>query len=112
MIVVALALVAVAVARPATEPEPPKILRSDFNQQPDGAYNFGFETENGINRGETGEVKEVLDEEKKPHNVVVVRGTYSYTDKDGKLESITYYADESGFHAEGDSIPKSPAARR
>ncbi|XP_013141397.1 PREDICTED: larval cuticle protein 1-like [Papilio polytes] len=110
MIVFALALVALAAAAPV-EPEPPKIVRSEFNQEPDGAYNFGFETENGINRQENGQLKEALDEENKPHTVVVVRGSYTYTDKDGKVETVNYFADETGFHAEGDSIPKGPARR-
>lgn len=70
-----------------------------------------YETENGINREENGEVKEVFDEEKKPHNVVVVRGSYSYTDNEGVPQTITYFADENGYHAEGDSIPK-PVSRR
>ncbi|CAH0627149.1 unnamed protein product [Chrysodeixis includens] len=104
IILVALALVAVAAAIPVEEPV--GIVRSEFNQDPQGAYNFGFETENGISRSEVGEVKEALDEENKPHSVVVVRGSYSYTDKDGKPESISYYADETGYHAEGESIPK------
>ncbi|XP_068630806.1 larval cuticle protein 1-like [Battus philenor] len=121
MIVVALALVAVAVALPVApvapvalvlEAESPKIIRSDYSQQPDGGYVFSYETENGISRNENGELKEALDEENKPHVVVIVRGSYSYTDKDGKVETINYIADENGFHPEGDSIPKVAAARR
>ena len=69
-----------------------------------------FESEDGISRQEDGEVKEALDEENKPHSVVVVRGSYSYPGEGGKPETINYYADETGFHAEGDSIPK-PASR-
>nr|ATD87260.1 cuticular protein 12 [Antheraea pernyi] len=108
IILLAVALAAVAVAAP---PEPVKIIRSAFEQQPEGSYQFGFETEDGVVRDETGELKEVLDEEKKPHAVVVVRGSYAYTDNDGKRETINYFADETGYHAEGDSIPK-PVSRR
>ncbi|KAJ0179897.1 hypothetical protein K1T71_004488 [Dendrolimus kikuchii] len=108
-ILVAVALVAVAVAAP-TNPEPPKILRSEFIPSPEGGYSFGFETENGITRSETGEVKQVAGEDNKPQNVVVVRGSYTYTDLEGKPETVNYFADETGFHAEGDSIPK-PARR-
>lgn len=39
-VIVALALVAIAAAAPQTKPEPPKILRSEFEQQPEGAYQF------------------------------------------------------------------------
>lgn len=69
-----------------------------------------FETEDGIKRQENGELKEAVDEDNKPRSVVVVRGSYEYTDSEGKPQSITYYADETGFHAVGDSIPK--VARR
>ncbi|CAK1604630.1 unnamed protein product [Parnassius mnemosyne] len=125
MIVVVFALVAVACAVPVddinkVEPEarlllvkePEKIISSEFNHDSEGGYNFSFETEKGINRNENGEVKEVLDEDQKPHMVVVVRGSYSYTDDDGKVETINYSADEKGFHADGDSIPTNAPSRR
>lgn len=68
---------------------------------------FGsFESDDGTSRVENGEVKQVLDEEKKPHEVIVVRGSFSYVNSDGKTETVNYVADETGFHAEGDSIPK------
>lgn len=73
---------------------------------------FRFETDNGISRQENGEVKEAFDEDKKPHPVVVVRGSWTYTDPEGKVETINYFADEYGFRAEGPSIPKGPASRR
>ncbi|XP_049866014.1 larval cuticle protein 1-like [Pectinophora gossypiella] len=112
LVIVALALVAVAFAAPQGQPaEPIKILRSEFDQQPEGAYVFSFETENGISRNENGEVKEVPGEDNKPQQVVVVRGSYTYTDPEGKPQTINYYADETGFHAEGDAVPKAPARR-
>ncbi|CAG4937420.1 unnamed protein product [Colias eurytheme] len=114
LLIVALAFVAIVAAGPVPEvvKEPVKIVRSDFNQQPEGGYAFSYESEDGSKREEIGDLKEALDEENKPHQVVVVRGSFSYVDKEGKVETITYYADETGFHAEGPSIPKSPAARR
>ncbi|KAG6451784.1 larval cuticle protein 16/17-like [Manduca sexta] len=109
VILVALAFAAVAVAAPA---EPIKILKSSSDVNPDGAYVYNFETENGIVRSENGDVKQVLDAENKPHEVVVMRGSFSYVDPEGKTQLINYYADEFGFHAEGDSIPKVVVARR
>ncbi|KAG6451802.1 larval cuticle protein 16/17-like [Manduca sexta] len=103
IILVALAVVTIAVAAP---PEPPKILKSEFDQGAEGGYVFNFETENGIARAENGEVKDIVDEENKPHRVVIVRGSYSYIGDDGKPVSIEYFADENGYHAQGDSIPK------
>ncbi|XP_022122748.1 larval cuticle protein 1 [Pieris rapae] len=112
LIIVALAFVAVAAAAVVpVEKEPTKILRSEFNADPNGGYNFNYESEDGSSRSETGEVKEALDEENKPHQVIVVRGSFAYITQDGKTETVNYYADESGFHAEGDSIPK-PVSRK
>lgn len=51
---------------------------------------YSYETGNGIVRQETDEVKEALDEENKPHKVVVVRAAYSYTDSNGKPETMKY----------------------
>ncbi|XP_026729271.1 larval cuticle protein 1-like isoform X1 [Trichoplusia ni] len=111
IILVALALVAVAAASPVDNP-PAAIVRSEFNQNPQGSYNFGFETSDGTNREETGVVKEAFDEDNKPHNVVVVRGSYRYINPEGQEEVIRYIADEEGFHPEGPSIPVAPVARR
>ncbi|XP_064071303.1 larval cuticle protein 1-like [Vanessa tameamea] len=111
MIIVALAVVAVVAAAPADVPVS-QILRSEFDQKPDGSYSYSYETDNGINIQAFGEIKQAVDEENKPHDVVVVRGTYEYINDQGKKETITYYADETGYHAEGESIPKVPVASR
>ncbi|CAH0699938.1 unnamed protein product [Spodoptera exigua] len=110
MIIVALALVALAAAHPVDDTEA-TIVRSATNQDPSGAFDFGFETSNGIKVNEQGQLKEVVDEENKPHSVVVVRGTYSYVNSEGNNEVIEYIADENGYRAEGPSVPKVPARR-
>ncbi|XP_049866015.1 larval cuticle protein 1-like [Pectinophora gossypiella] len=110
VVIVALALVGLAAAASVSD-EAAQIIRSEFEQTA-GGYVYSYETDNGLSRQETGEVKQALDEENKPHDVVVVRGSYSYTDPEGKPQTITYVADETGFHAEGDSIPKEPVSRR
>ncbi|CAH0727818.1 unnamed protein product, partial [Brenthis ino] len=109
-IIAALAFLALAAAFPLENNEPTKILRSEHEQSPEGQYNFNFETDDGTSRQEEGTLKEVLDEEKKPHNVVVVRGSYTYV-SDGKPDTITYEADEKGYRASGDSIPKQASRR-
>ncbi|XP_047514388.1 larval cuticle protein 1-like [Pieris napi] len=112
LIIVALAFVAVAAAAVVPVPnEQVQILRSDFQTNPEGGYNFGFETSDGSSRSETGSLKDVLDEDNKPHQVVTVRGTFSYIKSDGTSETINYTADEFGFHPEGDSIPKAVSRR-
>ncbi|CAB3221369.1 unnamed protein product [Arctia plantaginis] len=109
VIFVALVVVAVAVAAPT---EPTKIVRSEFDQSPEGGYNLYFETDDGTIRQEKGLVKQVLDEDKKSRDVIVVSGSYSYINDQGKQELINYQADEEGFKAQGDSIPKAPVVRR
>lgn len=37
-----------------------------------------------------------------------VQGSYSYTDADGKVITITYTADANGFRAMGDHLPTAP----
>ncbi|XP_034824416.1 larval cuticle protein 1-like [Maniola hyperantus] len=110
VIIVALAFVAVA-ASAAIEGTPASILRSEFEQSPEGNYNYGFETSDGTSRNENGELKSVPNEDNKPQDVVVVRGSWTYTDNEGNVETVNYFADETGFHAEGPSIPKAPARR-
>ncbi|XP_032510831.1 larval cuticle protein 1-like [Danaus plexippus] len=108
MIIVALALVALVAAAPV-EKESPKIIRSEYDQQSNGAYSYQFESEDGISKSEVAEVKEVLDEDNKPQLILVIRGSFSYPRNDGGVETINYVADENGFRAEGPSIPQPPA---
>ncbi|XP_045446423.1 larval cuticle protein 1-like [Melitaea cinxia] len=82
------------------------ILHLKYDRNPAGSYEFSFETENGIKRIENGEIREVLDEENISHPVVVVRGFYSYPKEDGTPETVTYYADETGYHVERSSTRK------
>nr|XP_032510830.1 larval cuticle protein 1-like isoform X2 [Danaus plexippus plexippus] len=111
MFIVALALVACVAALPV-EKDVPKILRYDFDPQPNGGYSLNVETDDGIVRYEVAELKEILDENNKPQFVLVVRGQYSYPRSDGSIETISYVADELGFRPEGASIPQAPAAAR
>lgn len=39
---------------------------------------------------------------------MVQQGSFSYTSPEGKLITIHYTADETGFHATGDHIPTPP----
>ncbi|CAB3243575.1 unnamed protein product [Arctia plantaginis] len=111
ILVVTCAFLAVAVAAPP-ESEPAKILRADFDQKPDGSYHIDVETEDGYKREEEGKLVEVNNEEGKPVKVLVVRGSYSYNDPDGNIQSIAYSADQNGFQADGPSVPKNPPPSR
>lgn len=37
-----------------------------------------------------------------------VQGSYSYVGTDGRTYKITYIADENGYRASGEHIPKNP----
>lgn len=99
------------VAAAPVDVEPIKTLRFDYDQKPNGEFSSAIETENGIFEQKEGQLKEVIDEEKKPHIVLVLRGGYKYTSPEGKVVDITYTADENGFQANGDAIPTVPARR-
>ncbi|KAF9798828.1 hypothetical protein SFRURICE_020392 [Spodoptera frugiperda] len=111
IIFVAVALLAVAAAAPV-EKEPSKIISYVFEKQPEGSYVFKYETEDGTKREETGVVREALDAENNLQRVIVVSGSYTFRNDEGELDTINYFADESGYHADGKSIPKVPVARR
>ncbi|XP_017086980.2 cuticle protein 2 [Drosophila bipectinata] len=80
------------------------IVRSDYQSDANGNYNFGFDTGNGIHRDETGEFRGGW-----PHGSLGVRGSYSYTGDDGQQYTVNYHADKTGFHAEGAHLPTSPS---
>lgn len=55
---------------------------------------FSFQTSNGIDAYQNGTLKLVEGE-----NVIVVSGSYSYIDTNGKHVTYHYSADEDGYHA-------------
>ncbi|XP_011155337.1 endocuticle structural glycoprotein SgAbd-2 [Solenopsis invicta] len=70
---------------------------------PDGSYEFGYETENGISVSERG-----YPQAGPQGQTEVVQGSYSYQAPDGTPITIQYTADENGFRAEGAHIPTPP----
>ncbi|XP_047349843.1 pupal cuticle protein 20-like isoform X1 [Vespa velutina] len=65
----------------------------------DGNYQFSYETGNGISAQETGQLQGESE---------AVSGSFSYTGPDGVQYSITYTADEEGFHPQGAHLPTPP----
>ncbi|XP_037082060.1 larval cuticle protein 1-like [Pollicipes pollicipes] len=109
-------LCVLAVARPQQDfiqPEPTQyaslqdagILRMDMSQQEDGSFQYGFETTDPIVQDVTGQIKQIGEEVG-----VVMQGSYSFTAKDENGNdvpvTINWTADENGFQAQGDAIPK------
>lgn len=63
---------------------------------------FRYETDNFISQREEGQLITV-----NGINSIAVRGVYSYIAPNGQLIKTEYVADENGFRAFGDHLPKS-----
>ncbi|CAH1391469.1 unnamed protein product [Nezara viridula] len=81
--------------------QPPAILRMSNDLSFDGSFNYGFESENGISSSAVGSLR-TIDAQ---HPAQIISGSYSYTAPDGTPISTNYYADETGFHAQGAHLP-------
>ncbi|XP_014292471.1 endocuticle structural glycoprotein ABD-5 isoform X2 [Halyomorpha halys] len=66
-----------------------------------GSYKFSYQTSDSMSVEQEGYVREVSENK----TVYAARGSYSYVDPNGKLVTVVWYADETGFHASGDNIP-------
>ncbi|KFB43839.1 hypothetical protein ZHAS_00011687 [Anopheles sinensis] len=100
-------VIALALASPLTPPrqgsfeaQPSSILKFENENNGVDGYKFAFETSDGHQRQEQGELKKVGDEE-----ALVVRGSYSFTGPDGQVYTVNYVADENGFQPEGAHLP-------
>lgn len=99
------ALVAVAVAAPLDNTSPIPIVKQALDgPSPDGAYNYSYETGNGIQVQEDGHLNNAGTE----NEALEARGSFSYTDADGNTFQITYIANENGFQPEGAHLPTAP----
>jgi len=91
-------------AAPAVRPNV-GIVRSAYNAPGtpgfERAYSYSFEAENGIKQEATGELRTVGDAE-----VMIMSGSYEYTGGDGELYRTNWYADETGYHAEAEHLPR------
>ena len=91
----------------AAAPEPIAIVRSVYNAPGtpgnEETFDFDFESANGIKQSAEGEMKTVGDED-----VMVMKGSYQYIDANGEDVLVTWYADETGYHAESSILPVAP----
>ncbi|XP_046665444.1 endocuticle structural glycoprotein SgAbd-2-like [Homalodisca vitripennis] len=81
-----------------------RILKQSQDNNFDGTFAYDFETENGIANQASGYVKAISPKEQ----AQVIQGQYSYTAPDGTPIITRWFADESGFHAEGAHLPVAP----
>ncbi|ALC41595.1 Cpr49Ae, partial [Drosophila busckii] len=107
LIAAALLCLIEAAPQPQGAAEPIAIISQESNIEPDGAYNYNYETANGIKAEETGTLKKATS----PDNtdVIVVKGSFSYTSPEGELITLNYAADdEGGFQPTGSHLPTPP----
>ncbi|KAL0841401.1 hypothetical protein ABMA28_015094 [Loxostege sticticalis] len=70
----------------------------------DGTYRFSYDTPTGISAHESGAPRAPGPE----GPAVTAEGGFSYRAPDGQQISLTYTADENGFHPTGSHIPTPP----
>ncbi|KAG8233378.1 hypothetical protein J437_LFUL005840 [Ladona fulva] len=78
------------------------IVRQSQDVGFDGTFTYSYETANGIVVEQSGYLKNAG---QKDQEAQVMQGSYSYPGPDGKPLTVRYFADETGFHAEGDHLP-------
>ncbi|EDW61954.1 endocuticle structural glycoprotein ABD-4 [Drosophila virilis] len=105
---IAAALLCLVEAAPKPQQgEPIAIISQESNIEPDGAYNYAYETANGIKAEETGTVKKATSAD--ATDVIIVKGSVSYTSPEGELITLNYAADdENGFQPQGAHLPTPP----
>uniref|UniRef100_A0A182FES9 Uncharacterized protein n=1 Tax=Anopheles albimanus TaxID=7167 RepID=A0A182FES9_ANOAL len=73
------------------------ILAQEYNHDPSGAYNYRYETSNGIAAQQSS------------YDGANAAGEYSYTGPDGVLYRVAYNADSAyGFQPQGAHLPVEP----
>lgn len=80
------------------------IVRFENVNNGDGNYRYSYETGNGISAHEEGHPNAPGPE----GPAVTAQGGFSYTGPDGVRYSISYTADENGFHPTGAHLPTPP----
>lgn len=106
--VVISSLIAASLAAPqlAETPSEPQevipILRQESQINGDGTYQYSFETGNGINAEQKGDLKKVGDVE-----ALEVQGQFQYPSENGNIQ-LTYIADENGYQPQGAHLPTPP----
>ena len=70
-----------------------KLLKQEFDINPDGSYSHLYELDDGIKFQESGVGGQYAE------------GSYRYVSPEGEKIAILYRADENGYHPEGSVLP-------
>uniref|UniRef100_A0A182Q2G4 Uncharacterized protein n=1 Tax=Anopheles farauti TaxID=69004 RepID=A0A182Q2G4_9DIPT len=116
---VVLMVVAASYAAPADSDAQAAIVSQTSDVQPDGSFNYAYESANGIKVEDQGTIKSIkvpkLDETgrqigEEDVQVSVQTGSFQYTAPDGQIYTLRYIADENGFQPQADHLPVAPTA--
>uniref|UniRef100_U5ERP1 Putative pupal cuticle protein 78e aedes aegypti n=1 Tax=Corethrella appendiculata TaxID=1370023 RepID=U5ERP1_9DIPT len=106
-IILLLAFIGLTCAAPMPQEPQIEIISQDINIEPDGNYQYSYETANGIKAQEVGTLKKSNSPD--TSDVIVAEGSVSYTAPDGTPINLSYIADdELGFQPQGDHLPTPP----
>ncbi|XP_052897568.1 cuticle protein CP14.6-like [Anopheles moucheti] len=112
-------MVAAVYAAPADSDAQAQIVSQKSDVQPDGSFNYAFESANGIKVEDQGTIKSIkvpkLDDTgrqigEEDVQVSVQTGSFQYTAPDGQIYTLKYIADENGFQPQADHLPVAPSA--
>ncbi|OWR47679.1 cuticular protein RR-1 motif 52 [Danaus plexippus plexippus] len=81
-----------------------QILRYD-NEQDDQGWRYAYETSDGTKAEQNGRI---IPGSLPEQGSLAVTGSFSYIGNDGQTYSVSYTADENGFHPSGDHLPTPP----
>lgn len=85
-----------SLAAPPGPPSSPPVYKTQYHSQDQlGQYAYGY-----VGAASTAHEVRTLDG--------AVRGSYTYLDAEGKLQTATYVADEKGFRVEATNLPQGP----
>lgn len=89
----------------SSQTTPATILQQDTQVNPDGSYQYSFQTSNGIAAQESGFLKNAGNPEAEAQ---VAQGAFSYPGPNGEQYQLQYTADENGFVPQAAHLPTPP----
>ncbi|XP_030765447.1 larval cuticle protein LCP-17-like [Sitophilus oryzae] len=89
---------------PGGDPRQAQILKSEFDIQPEGSYQFAYETDNGIAAQEQGNIQPQGPEQA----IKSVSGSFQFLTPENEQIQVSYIADENGYQPSGNALPTPP----
>ncbi|XP_059053388.1 larval cuticle protein LCP-17-like [Achroia grisella] len=80
------------------------VVRSGYDISPEGAFQYEYETSNGI----SGQADGVVKNGNSDNPALEIKGGVRYTAPDGSPIDLSYIANENGYQPQGSHIPVPP----